>query len=124
MTDQKCATDGCDRFTESPNCPLCANCCDFGTRSWCRAHWEFPGRCQTDTEWCHHQAPHDCIMCECNKHCTSPNCERHRNPPDRHPSNNRTPGLRSLLRAEERKGKGKGKGKDKSKGKGKHKGGR
>ena len=94
---------------ESEACEFCALHCDWHTRRWCKVHWEKPGRCQTDKEWCNHLAPEDCIMQECAKHCTNPNCERHRNPPDRAPSTNRTPGFRSSMKGQSKGNKGVGK---------------
>ena len=102
-TLEPCRHPQCGNFREGWMCAYCALHCWIAK---CTVHWDFPMRCLFAGEYCMNKHPEDCPVFECAKHCTAPNCKRHRDPPRKAegaPRPVRTRGLRSNHHFKERR---------------------
>ena len=100
LTELPCEMAGCGRLRESAACRFCAVHCVRQEQEPCRVHWDFPQRCQVRTTFCMAKRPSNAQCVYCRAHCADPECGYHQQPPKQ--SSNRTRGLRSATRWQER----------------------
>lgn len=100
LTELPCEMAGCGRLRESAACRFCAVHCVRQEQEPCRVHWDFPQRCQVRTTFCMAKRPSTAQCLYCRAHCADPECGYHQQPPKQ--SSNRTRGLRSATRWQER----------------------
>ena len=100
LTALPCEMAGCGRLRESAACRFCAVHCVRREQEPCRAHWDFPQRCQVRSTFCLAKRPSTAPCLYCRAHCADPECTYHQQPPKK--SWNRTRGLRSATRWQER----------------------